>query len=222
MSNVQETEADWFYFSIKGPLEATSDYFIRLLRKIIRERVRSFEIRQEVEQDFDRHTVELMKEMVWTGSCRSWCKSFNIPLLAHFVPLSHIHGIVKPTNGKVTALYPGSSLHYMQTLSENRWEDYIWTYQGRTRFDYWGPGLSWIEEPERDPLGLAERETFAQTTSVPKKGSDHSFYIWDGEPLPSKRGHSRGNEVTPFSLSNEVIDKGFWWQLKRLLYLEGS
>ena len=64
MSNAQETKADWFYFSIKGPLEATSDYFIRLLRKVIRERVRSFEIRQEVEQDFDRHTVELIKEMV--------------------------------------------------------------------------------------------------------------------------------------------------------------
>jgi cation diffusion facilitator CzcD-associated flavoprotein CzcO len=71
-------------FSIKkkGPLEATSDYFIRILRKVIRERVRSFEIRQEVEQDFDCHTVELMRDMVWTGSCRSWCKLFSAPLLA--------------------------------------------------------------------------------------------------------------------------------------------
>ncbi|KAJ6182618.1 hypothetical protein N7485_001260, partial [Penicillium canescens] len=174
--------ADWLIFpKNKGPLEATSDYFIRILRKVIRERVRSFEIRQEVEQDFDCHTVELMKDMVWTGSCRSWCKLFNAPLLAVMVCvlLSYVRCIVKPTNGKVTALYPGSSLHYMQTLSENRWEDYIWTYQGRTRFEYWGAGLSWIEAPERDPLGIAEREAFAQTTSVPKKGADRSFYIWD-------------------------------------------
>jgi hypothetical protein len=108
----------------------------------------------------------------------------------------------------------------MQTLSENRWEDYIWTYQGRTRFEYWGAGLSWIEEPERDPLGMAERETFAQTTSVPKKGSDHSFYIWDGEPLPSKSGRSKGNEASLLTLSHEVIERGFWWNLKRFLYIE--
>lgn len=57
-----------------GPIEATSDYFIRLLRKMVRQRVKSFTVKPECQADFDLHTQTLMQDMVWTGTCRSWCK----------------------------------------------------------------------------------------------------------------------------------------------------
>jgi len=57
-----------------GPLEGTSDYFIRILSKVCRERVKSFDVTEAAQQDFSRHTQEYMKAMVWTGTCRSWCE----------------------------------------------------------------------------------------------------------------------------------------------------
>ncbi|KAH8647740.1 hypothetical protein BX600DRAFT_389320 [Xylariales sp. PMI_506] len=149
--------------SLIGPLEATSDYFIRLLRKMFRQRAKSFEVREKAQHDFDKHTQKFMHNMVWTGSCRSWFK--------------------KGENGKVTALWPGSALHYMQILAEDRWEDYEWIHDGNM-FEYWKSGLSWIEDPQGDPLGVSGREDLDSSTTIPRKGSDLSFYLSESEPLP--------------------------------------
>lgn len=59
----------------KGSLEATSDYFIRLLRKVLRQKVKCFDIRKEAQADFVDHTHAFMQGMVWTGTCHSWCKT---------------------------------------------------------------------------------------------------------------------------------------------------
>ncbi|GME30535.1 hypothetical protein BKA56DRAFT_556052 [Neofusicoccum parvum] len=148
--------------SLMGALEATSDYFIRILRKVLREGIRTFDVTKAAQQDFDTHTQDFMRQTVWTGSCRSWFKS--------------------GPGGKVTALWPGSSLQYMQVLAENKWENYIWTYRGN-RFDHWGKGMSWIEDPSGDGLGIDESEALRSRT-VPFKGADLSYYIGEYEPLP--------------------------------------
>ncbi|KAF9883608.1 hypothetical protein FE257_003115 [Aspergillus nanangensis] len=161
---------------------------------MIRERVRSFSIRPDAQEDFDAHTQTQMQDFVWTGGCRSWFKP--------------------SPNGKVSALYPGSSLHYMQTLSENRWEDYIWEYNGRTRFEYWGHGLSWIEEPGADALGLQERDSLLTASSVPRADSDFSFYLWECPPLP-------GDEQVVTQDGEEARELGLWDWGKKLLGLGG-
>ncbi|SCO55607.1 related to monooxigenase [Fusarium fujikuroi] len=149
--------------SLMGSVEATADYFIRLLHKMIRQRVKSFEVRADAQNDFNTHTQKIMQDMVWTGTCRSWYK--------------------QGTNGKVTGLWPGSSLHYIQVLSEDRWEDYEWTHESE-RYSYWGHGLSWIEEPGLDPLGASKQDMIEAMTTLPKKDSDLSFYLWESSPLP--------------------------------------
>ncbi|KAK1542459.1 hypothetical protein CPAR01_05846 [Colletotrichum paranaense] len=149
--------------SLMGPIEATGDYFIRILSKVIRQRVKSFDVRPEAQSDFDKHTQEFMKNMVWTGTCRSWFK--------------------KGVTGKVSALWPGSSLHYMQCLAEDRWEDYDWRYDGE-RYSYWREGFSWIEQPEKDPLGIDQREYATSMTTIPHRASDLSFYLQKAESLP--------------------------------------
>ncbi|KAH8702351.1 hypothetical protein BGW36DRAFT_395003 [Talaromyces proteolyticus] len=149
--------------SLMGPLEATGDYFVRLLRKVIRQNVKTFDVRPDVQADFDQHTQQYMQNMVWTGSCRSWFKNHK--------------------TGRINALWPGSSLHYMQILAENRWEDYSWGYH-HNRFAHWEGGRSWVEDPLADPLGREERISNYATT-VPGKDSDLSFYLWESEPLPA-------------------------------------
>ncbi|KAM0323762.1 hypothetical protein ACHAQA_008699 [Verticillium albo-atrum] len=148
--------------SALGPIEATSDYFIRLLRKTVRQQVKSFTVRPECQADFDTHTQVLMKEMVWTGTCRSWFK--------------------QGPNGKVTALWPGSSLHYLQVLAEDRWEDYHWEYE-KERYAYWGSGVSWVEDSAGDPLGVQISESWKMST-VPYPGADLAFYLVESDPLP--------------------------------------
>ncbi|KAF9873662.1 hypothetical protein CkaCkLH20_08772 [Colletotrichum karsti] len=149
--------------SLMGPIEATGDYFIRMISKMVRQRVKSFDVRLEAQTDFDQHTQNFMRNMVWTGACRSWFK--------------------KGLDGKVSALWPGSSLHYMQCLAEDRWEDYEWRYDEQ-RYAYWRDGFSWIEKPERDPMGLQQREYPMTMSTIADRSSDLSFYLTKNEPLP--------------------------------------
>ena len=85
--------------------------------------------------------------------------------------------------GRISALWPGSTLHYMQTLAENRWEDYNWQHS-RDRFAYWANGVSWTEDRAADVLGFEEREGMENCRSVPKTDSDLSFYLYESTPLP--------------------------------------
>ena len=60
--------------SLLGTLEGTADFFVRLTRKMTRQRAISFNVRQCVQNDFNERTQEFMQTIVWTGSCRSGFK----------------------------------------------------------------------------------------------------------------------------------------------------
>ncbi|KAL1887489.1 hypothetical protein Sste5346_010188 [Sporothrix stenoceras] len=111
--------------SVMGTLEATADYFVRLVQKMVAQDVAYFSVRADVQADFDSQTQKTMQKMVWTGSCNSWFKN---------------------KLGKVIALWPGSSLHYREVLEANRWEDYEWKHRQSNRFAYWGQGFAKVED----------------------------------------------------------------------------
>ncbi|KAL4969944.1 flavin-containing monooxygenase [Aspergillus stella-maris] len=160
--------------SLMGPLEATSDYMTRLLLKLTRQSAKSFNIHPTVQTEFDTHTQSYMQDMVWTGPCRSWFKN--------------------NTTGKVTALWPGSSLHYMQVLAEDRWEDYEWVYhKGENRFKYFREGFSWIERTRQDGLGM-EISRLRGASTVPDPSSDLSFYLDNGDVVPLLSGWREKDE----------------------------
>jgi hypothetical protein len=73
----------------------------------------------------------------------------------------------------------------MQCLAEDRWEDYYWNYD-QERYVYWGQGLSWVESPEQDPLGLQIRDYQSQMTTLPNRDSDLSFYLHQKAPMPRR------------------------------------
>ncbi|OQV03451.1 hypothetical protein CLAIMM_08494 [Cladophialophora immunda] len=116
--------------SLMGILEGTADFFVRMIRKMRVQQASSFDVRQSVQDDFNDHAGKAMENLVWTGSCRSWFKNHH---------------------GRVTAIWPGSGLHYREFLESDRWEDFEWRYS-TNQFTYWGQGFSHLERDEAPDL----------------------------------------------------------------------
>ena len=96
-----------------------------------KEDISSFDPKPEAVDDFMHQKDLFMQETVWNTKCQSWYKN--------------------PATGKITALWPGSTLHYMETLASPRYDDYEVNYCGR-RFSYLGMGFSQTEmNPNIDP-----------------------------------------------------------------------
>ncbi|KAF9469451.1 FAD/NAD(P)-binding domain-containing protein [Collybia nuda] len=128
------------YFVISGPnspigngpvlcfIEAQFDYILKLATRWQTENIRSFSPKREAVEDFIAYKDQFMKTTVWEHSCRSWYKSNSV-------------------TGKVTALWPGSTLHYLEAIAEPRYEDWVISYKGN-RFSWLGNGFS---QTESDP-----------------------------------------------------------------------
>lgn len=93
----------------------------------------------------------------------------------------------------------------MQTLAENRWEDYSWDY-ALERFSYWGSGISWIEDPSVDKLGAEERSSMLESTTVPASSGDVSYYLWASEPLSSEAAGNTVESVADGPVAREPED----------------
>lgn len=78
-----------------------------------------------------------MKRSVWADPCRSWYK--NRP------------------DGPITALWPGSTLHYIECLRDLRLEDFKVQYSGN-RFSFLGNGYSQTELDDTADWGYYIRE----------------------------------------------------------------
>jgi len=109
-----------------------------------------------------------MKRTVWEDPCRSWYKAAG-------------------PDGKVTALWPGSTLHYMEAIQDLRLEDWDIKYEGN-RFAYLGNGYSQTEiDPTADwayyireyddgePLSLAGRRKLQNKSGTVQKNETVSF-----------------------------------------------
>jgi hypothetical protein len=89
------------------------------------EKIRSFTPKNEAIQDFASRTDLFMGDTIWASGCRSWYKAHTI-------------------DGRVSALWPGSSMHYFEALQHPRGDDWNVEYTGN-RFDWLGNGFSQTE-----------------------------------------------------------------------------
>ncbi|KAI1862728.1 uncharacterized protein JN550_010065 [Neoarthrinium moseri] len=120
--------------SILPILEWYTRYMFQVVDKMQTENIKSFEPKAGAIKDFYNHTHELMKRLAWSAPCRSWFKNGNI-------------------HGPVTAIYPGSRLHWFEMLRNVRWEDYEIEYRTGNRFQFMGNGFSQVEcDPDADPV----------------------------------------------------------------------
>jgi hypothetical protein len=134
--------------------------------------IKAFAPKQEAVDDFIAHKDWFMQRTVWNDPCRSWYKAGG-------------------PDGKVTALWPGSALHYMETLEELRLEDWDVKYEGN-RFAYLGNGYSqteldntadwgyYIREVDDGaPLSLAGRKKIMSKSGTVRQNKGISFSGFD-------------------------------------------
>lgn len=108
-------------------------YMFQMIEKLQTENIKCFNPKPECLQELHNHTHELMKRLTWSSACNSWFKNGK-------------------KHGPVTAVWPGSRLHYFEAMNRPRYEDYSITYRSANRYQYLGNGYT---ENEIDPDGKA-------------------------------------------------------------------
>ncbi|KAJ3535411.1 hypothetical protein NM688_g6982 [Phlebia brevispora] len=88
-------------------LEAEVRYAVEAARKMQRERLRSMEVKREAVIDFDEvlEAYFPQNQTVYTEKVKTWYKAGKV-------------------EGRVVALWPGSTLHALRALQHPRWEDF--------------------------------------------------------------------------------------------------
>ncbi|TVY43886.1 putative sterigmatocystin biosynthesis monooxygenase [Lachnellula subtilissima] len=131
------------YFLFMGPnspvghgsampiIEHTSKYILKFLYKAQTENIKSFVPKIRAIKDFTAHSDEFLKRTAWSTHCRSWFKNGTV-------------------DGPITALHPGSRIHWFQMMTNPRWEDWEWTSRNSNIFAYLGNGFSTREAAGKD------------------------------------------------------------------------
>lgn len=130
------------YFSFVGPnspisngslvigIQTTAIYIYRWLDKLQTEGIRSFEVLDDVNEEYNQHIQKYMERTVWTRGCRSWYKRGTI-------------------DGPVVAIYGGTTFHFIEALKNPRWEDFKLERTSESkynRFAYLGDGFTQREK----------------------------------------------------------------------------
>ncbi|RDW58681.1 FAD protein [Coleophoma cylindrospora] len=131
------------YFMFMGPnspvghgsappiIEHLTKYMLQMIYKAQLENIKAMSPSPAAIQEFTEHSDIFLTRMAWSSSCRSWFKNGSV-------------------DGPVTALHPGSRLHWFKMLEEPRYEDWEWTTWNKNRFAYLGNGFSTKETDGRD------------------------------------------------------------------------
>ncbi|KAL3422860.1 cyclohexanone 1,2-monooxygenase [Phlyctema vagabunda] len=139
------------YFILGGPNFPTSvgnamsaytfasDYIMRWTKKMATEDIKSFVVKKESVDDYNEYSQELLKRTVWSDRCDAWFRDGQ-------------------EDGKVTAIYAGSSCHYKDMLENVGSEHFDWTWRSKNRFRFMGNGESIRDEGGRGDLAYYMRE----------------------------------------------------------------
>jgi hypothetical protein len=112
-------------FLLTLSIEYQADYMLKFCDRWQTENIRSFAPKLQAVEDFCDVTSQWMKKTVWDEKCRSWYRGGS-------------------KSGRVTALWPGSTLHYIEFISSVRYDDWDIVYEGN-RFSSLGNGQSQVE-----------------------------------------------------------------------------
>lgn len=116
-------------------IEATHSYVGQILEKLAYENVGVIEPRRKSVQSFTNYCDEYFQRTVYVEECDSWYKS-SPPGASR----------EERRRGRVTAIWPGSSLHAIRTLRSVRWEDFEMNSYDGNDFGWFGNGLTVAEK----------------------------------------------------------------------------
>jgi hypothetical protein len=107
-------------------------YLTRIIKKCQTEGIKAISPSQAAVDELYEHTQSFMPRTAWTANCISWFKNGT-------------------ADGPVTALHPGSRIHFFHMLEEFRGEDWEYLYiNRRNRFQYLGNEFSTKEDGGED------------------------------------------------------------------------
>ncbi|KAL3455502.1 hypothetical protein BJX64DRAFT_294964 [Aspergillus heterothallicus] len=130
------------YFTILGPncpiangslvpcIEWSAKYIYQALQKMQTCRIRTIDVKLDMQKSLNEYMQTVHQDLVWTGNCVSWYKDRK--------------------TGRVTAVWPGSSVHYMEAIETPRWEDFVIEYCERNPYTFLGNGRSQREANGED------------------------------------------------------------------------
>lgn len=105
-------------------LEYITTYILQYIEKMQRERIASMTPKQSAIKAYHRHCDAYFRQTVYAEDCKTWMRSS------------------KKFPERITAIYPGSYLHFRDILSHPRWEDYEYERcEGEDVFDFMGNGM---------------------------------------------------------------------------------
>ncbi|KAH8897881.1 FAD/NAD(P)-binding domain-containing protein [Thozetella sp. PMI_491] len=143
------------YFCFVGPnspisngslilgIQATAMYVYKWINKLQTEGYQSFEVRDDVNEEYNEHMQQYLERTVWTRGCRSWYKRGTV-------------------DGPVVAIYGGTSFHFMEAITSPRWEDFHLKRSPEAsvnRFAYLGNGFT-IRETKKGSVGATQTLDF--------------------------------------------------------------
>lgn len=125
--------------SLVESLNWTGDYFVKWIKKIATEDIKSIEPKKEVVHSLVKYSDEIHKTLVWTGACASWYKRGTV-------------------DGRVTALFGGSAQLFNRLIRDIRGEDFNIVYNTENKFRFMGNGFTEFESnPDSDLSWYVEK-----------------------------------------------------------------
>ncbi|OQD75619.1 hypothetical protein PENDEC_c006G03066 [Penicillium decumbens] len=114
-------------------IEKGVDYMTECVRKIQRDNIRTMAPKRDAVKRFTQYCDQYFAKTVFGAKCRSWYKGGT-------------------EEGRVVALWPGSSLHAMKVLAHPRWEDYDYEYVNNNPTGWFGDG--WVEKEKNNTIDV--------------------------------------------------------------------
>ncbi|EXJ73481.1 uncharacterized protein A1O5_03242 [Cladophialophora psammophila CBS 110553] len=111
-------------------IEKVIDYIVLCLQKMQRDNIKSMSPRSSAVEGFVQYCDLYFQTTVFSLDCRSWYKGGT-------------------SDGRVSALWPGSSLHAMQALAHPRWEDFLYDYENENACGWIGNGWTVKEKTKQ-------------------------------------------------------------------------
>ncbi|KAJ4138647.1 hypothetical protein NW768_002498 [Fusarium equiseti] len=116
-------------------IEKTNVYISKVLARMAYDNISRIEPKRNMVQAFTNYCDEFFKQTVFAEECNSWYKTYEAGASRE-----------EQKRGRITALWPGSSLHCIRTLSNPRWEDFEYKYCDDDVFGWFGNGWTLAEK----------------------------------------------------------------------------
>lgn len=112
-------------------MEQVHKYIAQILRRMAYGNVKTIEPKRRQVENFTNYCDEYFKRTVYSDDCPSWYKT----------PLAAPRTGQQDERWRVTALWPGSSVHAIKAMADVRWDDYEMETVDGNDFGWFGSGL---------------------------------------------------------------------------------